>query len=47
MRNIGVQWKAIQEKKAKDLPEKPKITKALPVLKWIDPFLDVMRHLWS
>ena len=36
MKNFDVQWTALKEKKGEDSPETPKISKALPVLKWTD-----------
>jgi hypothetical protein len=34
MKNFSEQWKALKDKKGGDEPEVPKITKALPIVKW-------------
>ena len=36
MSNFEIQWKAPQERKDEDDPEVPKITKALPIIKWTE-----------
>ena len=40
VRNFQQQYKALQERAKEDPPEVPKITKALPVLKWAEAFDD-------
>jgi hypothetical protein len=40
MRNFGEQWKAIKASKKESQPEVPVISKALPVIKWIESFTD-------
>ena len=40
MRNFGEQWKAIKESKKESSPEVPIISKALPIIKWIEAFTD-------
>jgi hypothetical protein len=40
MRNFGEQWKAIKDAKKETQPEVPVISKALPVIKWIEAFQD-------
>jgi hypothetical protein len=34
MRNFKEQWQALKQKKAAPEPEVPKVTKALPIIKW-------------
>ena len=36
MSNFEIQWKAPKERKDEDDPEVPKITKALPIIKWTE-----------
>ena len=38
MKNFDIQWTALKEKKGDDSPETPKISKALPVIKWTEAF---------
>ena len=38
MKNFDIQWTALKEKKGEDSPETPKISKALPVIKWTEAF---------
>ncbi len=40
MKNFFEQWKALEEKKGNDEPDVPKITKALPIIKWTEAFMD-------
>ena len=40
MRNFNEQWKALEERKENENPDVPKITKALPVIKWTEAFTD-------
>lgn len=40
IRNFQEQYKALQQRKKEDPPDVPKITKALPVLKWAEAFDD-------
>ena len=40
MKNFNIQWTALKEKKGDDSPETPKISKALPVIKWNKAFQD-------
>jgi hypothetical protein len=40
MKNFSEQWKALKDKKGGDDPEVPKITKALPIIKWTEAFRD-------
>ena len=44
MRNINEQWKALEERKENENPDVPKITKALPVIKWTEAFMDYLSH---
>ena len=40
LRNFGEQWKAIKEAKKETPPDVPVISKALPIIKWIEAFHD-------
>ena len=42
MKNFEIQWKALKAKKDIDIPDVPKITKSLPVLKWMEVFKDFL-----
>jgi hypothetical protein len=42
MKNFSGQWKVLQDKKGGDEPEVPKITKALPIIKWTEAFRDYL-----
>ena len=45
MKNFSEQWKAMEDKKGGDAPEVPKITKALPVIKWTEAFKDYLHRV--
>ena len=46
MKNFSEQWKALEDKKkAGDEPEVPKITKALPIIKWTEAFRDYLHRV--
>ena len=46
MKNFEAQWKALKErKKNEDSPDVPKITKALPIMKWTEAFPDFLRQI--
>ena len=40
LRNFGEQWKAIKDAKKESSPDVPVISKALPIIKWIEAFHD-------
>ena len=40
IQNFSQQWKALKERKEADEPEVPKVTKALPIIKWSEAFAD-------
>ena len=44
MKNFDIQWTAPKEKKGDDSPETPKISKALPVIKWMEAFQDFLNR---
>jgi hypothetical protein len=44
MKNFEIQWKALEDKKSADEPEVPKITKALPIIKWTEAFRDYLHR---
>ena len=45
MKNFELQWKALKAKKDADEPDVPKITKALPVIKWSEAFQDHLNRI--
>ena len=40
MKNFKIQWKALKDRKDDEEPDVPKISKALPVIKWTEAFRD-------
>ena len=44
MKNFDIQWTVLKEKKGDDSPETPKISKALPVIKWMEAFKDFLNR---
>ena len=44
MKRFDIQWTALKEKKGDDSPETPKISKALPVIKWMEDFQDFLNR---
>ena len=44
MKNFDIQWTTLKEKKGDDSPETPKISKALPVIKWTEAFQDFLNR---
>jgi hypothetical protein len=40
MKNFSEQWQALEDKKADNEPEVPKISKQLPILKWTEAYTD-------
>ena len=44
MKNFSVQWKALTDKKDEDLPETPKISRGLNVMKWSEAFMDYLHR---
>ena len=45
MSNFEIQWKALKERKDEDDPDVPKITKALPIIKWTEGFQDFLNRV--
>jgi len=45
MKNFEIQWKALKDRKSDDEPDVPKITKALPVIKWTEAFQDFLNRV--
>ena len=45
MSNFEIQWKALEERKDEDDPDVPKITKALPIIKWTEAFQDFLNRV--
>lgn len=44
MKNFEIQWKALKDRKNDDDPDVPKITKALPIIKWTEAFQDFLNR---
>ena len=44
MKNFEIQWTALKERKGDDSPDIPKISKALPVIKWTEAFQDFLNR---
>ena len=42
MSNFEIQSKVLKERKDGDDPDAPKITKALPIIKWTEAFQDIL-----
>ena len=45
MKNFEIQWKALTDRKNDEEPEVPEISKALPVIKWMEAFEDCLSHV--
>ena len=45
MKNFEIQWTALKDRKKDNDPEVPKITKALPIIKWIEAFQDFLHWI--
>ena len=45
IKNFEIQWKAFKTKRDEDTPEVPKISKSLPVIKWMEAFQDHLHHV--
>ena len=45
MSNFEIQWKALKARKDEDDPGVPKITKALPIIKWTEAFQDFLNRV--
>ena len=45
MKNFEIQWKALKAKKEEDVPDVPKISKSLPVIKWTEAFQDFLARV--
>ena len=44
MKNFEIQWTVLKERKGDDSPETPKISKVLPVIKWMEAFQDFLNR---
>jgi hypothetical protein len=44
MKNFEIQWKALMDKKDKDEPDTPKISKSLNIMKWSESFRDILHR---
>ena len=45
MSNFEIQWKALKDRKDEDDPDVPKITKAVPIIKWTEAFQDFLNRV--
>jgi hypothetical protein len=45
IKNFADQWKALNDRKAGDVPDVPKITKALPIITWTEAFADYSHRI--
>ena len=45
MSNFEIQWKALKDRNNEDDPDVPKITKALPIIKWTEAFQDFLHRM--
>ena len=45
MSNFEIQWKVLKDRKDEDDPDVPKITKALPIIKWTEAFQDFLNRV--
>ena len=45
MSNFEIQWKALKGRKDEDDPDVPKITKALPIIKWTEALQDFLNRV--
>ena len=45
MKNFEIQWTALKDREKDDDPEVPKITKALPIIKWMEAFQDFLHQI--
>ena len=45
MSSFEIQWKALKERKDEDDPDLPKISKALPIIKWTEVFQDFLNKV--
>lgn len=45
IKNFEIQWRALKEKKKLEPTETPKITKALPIMKWTEVFPDFLNQV--
>ena len=45
MKNFEIQWKALKDRKDAEEPDVPKISKALPVIKWTEAFRDFLHRV--
>jgi hypothetical protein len=44
MKNFEIQWTALMDKKRKDEPETPKISKSLNIMKWSEAFRNILHR---
>ena len=44
-KNFEIQWTFLKDRKKDDEPEVPKITKALPIIKWTEAFQDFLHQI--
>ena len=44
IKQFSEQWKALSDKKERDKPDVPKVTKELPILQWMETFADYLKQ---
>ena len=42
IQNFTQQWKALEDRRDGEVPEVPKVTKSLPIIKWTEAFVDFL-----
>lgn len=45
IKNFEPQWKALKDRQEADIPDVPKVTKALPIMKWTEAFQDFLSQV--
>ena len=45
MSKFEIEWKALKDRKDENDPDDPKITKALPIIKWTEAFQDFLNRV--
>ena len=45
IKDFKIQWKALEDRKKADKPDTPKISKALPIIKWTEAFDDYLHRI--
>ena len=45
MKNFEVQWKALKDRNNGEVPDVPKVSKKLPIIKWTEAFQDFLSRV--